>query len=69
MEEFDISSEEYREVVFMLNGSTYRIENPRILRHQKGEHHVTDANGVTHVYPTPISGLTVVRWKLREEEP
>ena len=56
-------------MVFMLNGSTYRIENPRILRHQKGEHHVTDANGVTHVYPTPISGLTVVRWKLREEEP
>lgn len=71
MEEFDIGSEEYREVVFMLNGSVYRIENPVTLRHQRGsnEHHVVDAQGLTHTYPAPSSGLTAVRWKLREGKP
>ena len=71
MEEFDISSEEYREVVYLLNGSVYRIENPMTLRHQKGgaEHHVTDAQGLTHIYPAPgATCLTAVRWKLREEK-
>jgi len=70
MEEFDISSEEYREVVFMLYGTVYHIDNPITLRHQRGSniHHVIDAQGLTHTYPSPGGGLIAVRWKLREKK-
>ena len=71
MEEFDISSEEYREVVFMLNGSTYRIDNPITLFRRKGgtTHRVLDAQGMFHCYPAPEACcLTAIRWKNRDPE-
>ena len=70
MEEFDISSEEYREVIYLLNGSVYRIDRPVKLFHRKGgaTHHVLDESGMFHCYPAPeVCCLTAIRWKNREE--
>ena len=69
LKEYDISDEEYREIVFVDADAVYRIEAPQKLFIRPGgsTHRVVDAEGVAHCYPAPEDmGLTVIRWKTKD---
>lgn len=61
IEEFDISSEEWREYEF--GGRTYRINRPSKLYIGSTTHRIVDSDGVTHCCPKPGVGDCVLRWK------
>ena len=62
----DISSEEYREYVF-LKGETITIEKPTHLHvSESGAHRLLDARGVSHYIP---SGWVWLSWKAKEGQP
>jgi len=67
---FDISSEEYRTIIFPGLDAEYRIDHPVTLIIRKGgtTHRVVDENGEVHCYLDPSLGLTVIKWKSKEGE-
>jgi hypothetical protein len=70
LDEYDISEEAYREVI-LPSGFVYQIEDPKTLYMRRGgtTHRVVDANGVTHCYPSPSEGTSIIRWKRRDGKP
>jgi hypothetical protein len=66
MEQFDLSTESYREYDF--GGRVYQIENPRALYFRKGgtTHRVVDSAGVVHCLPAPGYRRCVLRWKNKD---
>ena len=67
----DISDELYREVVSFKTKDVYRIESPVSLIIRRGgfTHRVVDSEGIVHCYPAPHTGLTVLRWKAKGDQP
>jgi len=63
LQEFDLSTEEWREYDF--DGRIYRILNPTKLFLRPGgtTHRVVDVAGVTHCVPAPGHHGCVLRWK------
>lgn len=64
----DISSEQFRIYTYG-DGSTFRIDNPKMLFVEGGSfssHRVIDADGVTH---RPERGFVGISWKPRDGEP
>jgi hypothetical protein len=67
--EKDISTEEWREYDFLVDGGpftrTYRIYGPQKLFYRVGgtTHRITDVDGVAHCVPVPGEKGCVLRWK------
>lgn len=69
MNEFDISTEAYREYDF--GGRVYRIDHPVKLFMRPGgtTHRVLDSTGVVHCVPTVGERGCVLRWIGKEGSP
>lgn len=63
-----ISGELYREVVWISNGHTLRIEAPRKLYVGETTHRVVDWLGKVYCYPAPSTGLTYIKWEHTDRE-
>lgn len=66
LEEFDLTTEVYREYDF--NGRVYRINHPvkLFLRQGGSTHRVLDNSGVVHCIPAPGFGDCVLRWQNKD---
>ncbi len=70
MQEYDISTEEWREYDF--GGRVYRINNPKRLFIREGgtTHRVVDSEDIVHCPPAPGFKGCVLRWQnFDKEEP
>lgn len=62
---FDVSSEEYREYVFLGKG-TVKIERPTHVAVSKSGHRVLDEAGISHFIPAEFQ---VIHWKAKDGLP
>lgn len=62
---FDVSSEEYREYVFLGKG-IIKIDNPTHVAVSKSGHRVLDEAGVSHFIPAEWQAI---HWKAKEGQP
>jgi hypothetical protein len=66
--ERDISVEQWREII--TDGNVYRIDNPMKLITRAGgsTHRVVDDKGITHCYPAPETGKSIIRWLAKDSD-
>lgn len=62
---FDVTSEEYREYVFLRKG-TIRIDNPVAVAVSKSGHRILDAEGVSHFVSNEWQAIN---WKAKDGQP